>query len=175
MGEKGKVLPTPFSPKWGEPHASEEQVLILFMDLCVKTLVGLGRNYRWQRPERCPRCAGVRVWGHGFVVAYFDTAGAQCVFLKRYRCPECRVVIRVRPLGYWKRIQASVEAVRQCVIERIGTGRWPPGSNPARQRHWLRALKRQVVAHLGMSFAQRLEEGFEELLRRGICAVSRSV
>jgi hypothetical protein len=97
------------------------------------------------------------------------------VFLKRYRCPECRVVIRVRPLGYWKRIQASVEAVRQCVIDRIGTGRWPPGSNPARQRHWLRALKRQVVAHLGMSFAQRLEECFEELLRRGICAVSRSV
>jgi hypothetical protein len=175
MGEKGKVLPTPFSPKWGEPHASEEQVLILFMDLCVKTLAGLGRNYRWQRPECCPRCAGVRVWGHGFVVAYFDVAGAQCVFLKRYRCPECRVVIRVRPLGYWKRIQASVEAVRQCVIDRIGTGRWPPGSNPARQRHWLRALKRQVVAQLGMSFAQRLEEGLEELLRRGICAVSRSV
>ena len=58
MGEKGKVLLSPFSPKWGEPHASEEQVLILFMDLCVKTLAGLGRNYRWQRPERCPRCAG---------------------------------------------------------------------------------------------------------------------
>lgn len=175
MGEKGKVLPTPFSPKWGEPHASEEQVLILFMDLCVKTLAGLGRNYRWQRPECCPRCAGVRVWGHGFVVAYFDQAGAQCVFLKRYRCPECRVVIRVRPWGYWKRIQASVEAVRQSVRHRLGTGRWPPGSNPARQRHWLRALKRKVRAHLGMSYAERVAEGFEELLRRGICAVSRSV
>lgn len=158
-----------------KPHASEAQLLILFMDLCVKTLAALGRNYRWQRLERCPRCSGVRVWGHGFVVAYFDQAGAQGVFLRRYRCPECRVVIRVRPWGYWKRIQASVEAVRQSVRHRIGTGRWPPGSNPARQRHWLRALRRQVVAHVGMSWVERLEEGFEELLRRGICAVSRSV
>lgn len=66
-------------------------------------------------------------------------------------------------------------AVRQCVMDRLAMGRWPPGSNPARQRHWLRALKRQVLAHLGMSYEERLAAGFEELLRRGICAVSRSV
>jgi hypothetical protein len=36
-------------------------------------------------------------------------------------------------------------------------------------------LRRQVVAHVGMSWVERLEEGFEELLRRGICAASRSV
>lgn len=157
------------------PAHPTNKVLILFMDLCVKTLAALGRNYPWQRPERCPRCSGVRVWGHGFVPAYFDQAGNQCVFLKRYRCPECRVVIRVRPWGYWKRIQASVEAVRQCVMERLATGRWPPSSKPARQRHWLKALRRQVRAHLGMSYDERLAQGYEELLRRGICAVSRSV
>ena len=175
MGEKGRFWRPPSLRSGAKLHASGEQVLILFMDLCVKTLVGLGRNYRWQRPERCPRCSGARVWGHGFVSAYSDPAGAQCVFLKRYRCPECRVVIRVRPSGYWKRIQASVTAVQQCVMHRIGTGRWPPGSNPPRQRHWLRALKRQVRAHLGMSYEERLAEGYEELLRRGISAVSRSV
>jgi hypothetical protein len=65
--------------------------------------------------------------------------------------------------------------IRRCLWQRITKGRWPPKSNPARQRHWLRALRRQVLAHLGMSWAQRLEEGFEELLRRGVCAVSRSV
>ncbi|MGH7929033.1 MAG: hypothetical protein ACREQV_14690, partial [Candidatus Binatia bacterium] len=81
----------------------------------------------------------------------------------------------VRPSGYWKRIQASMAAVRQCVGHRIRTGRWPPGSNPARQRHWLKALRRQVLAHLGMSYEQRLAEGYEELLRRGICAIRRSV
>ena len=107
--------------------------------------------------------------------AYFDEAGSQSVYLKRYRCPQCRVVIRMRPSGYWKRIQATVVAVRQCVLDRIEKGRWPPGSNPARQRHWLRALNRQVRTHLGMSYAERIGEGFTELLRRGVCAVSRAV
>jgi hypothetical protein len=157
------------------PAHPTNKVLILFLDLCVKTLGALGRDYPWQRPERCPRCGGVRLWGHGFVTAYFDEAGSPCVYLKRYRCPECRVVIRVRPLGYWKRIQASMAAVRQCIMHRLATGRWQPQSNPARQRHWLRALKRKVRGHLGMSWAERWEEGFEEFLRRGICAVSRSV
>ena len=104
MGEKGKVWTTPFSPGRGyAPRASEAQVLILFVDLCVKRLVELGRKYQWQRPERCPKCQGVRVWGHGYVTAYFDEAGSQGVFLKRYRCGECRVVIRLRPSGYWRR------------------------------------------------------------------------
>ena len=97
------------------------------------------------------------------------------VVLKRYRCPECRVVIRLRPKGYFRRIQASVAVVRACVVHRLEKGRWPPGSKPERQRHWLRGLRGQVLAHLGMGYGERLAEGFEELVRRGICAVSRSV
>ena len=73
----------------------------------------------------------MRVWGHGYVEAYFDEAGSQSVYLKRYRCPECRVVMRLRPSGYWKRIQAAVATVRQCLMDRLEKGRWPPGSNPA--------------------------------------------
>ena len=107
--------------------------------------------------------------------AYFDEAGAGMVLLKRYRCPECRVVIRLRPTGYFRRIQASIAAVRVCLQHRISTGRWPPGSNRARQRHWLRGLRFQVLAHLGMSYGERLAAGFEEVLGRGLCAVSRSV
>jgi hypothetical protein len=145
------------------------------MDLCVKRLVELGCQYPWQRPERCPKCQGVRVWGHGYVTAYFDEAGSQGVFLKRYRCGECRVVIRLRPSGYWRRIQAAVAAVHQCVLHRLEKGRWPPGCNAARGRHWLRALKRQVRTRLGMSYAERIAEGFSELVRRGVCAVSRAV
>jgi len=103
----------------------------------------------------------VRVWGHGFVEAYFDEAGETGVFLKRYRCPQCRLVIRLRPRGYFRRIQATVAAVRACVVHRLGTGRWPPGSKPARQRHWLRGLRRQVLAHLGMDYTERLMAGFD--------------
>jgi hypothetical protein len=158
-----------------KPRPSDKQVLILFVEVCVKRLVELGRQYRWERPERCPKCQGVRVWGHGYVEAYFDEAGSQSVFLKRYRCPECGVVIRLRPVGYWRRIQATIARVGRCVVDRLEKGRWPPGSNSARGRQWLRGLKRQVRTHLGMSYAERIAEGFLELVRRGVCAVSRAV
>lgn len=143
--------------------------------MCVKRLAELGRQYRWDRPAQCPKCQSVRLWGHGYVEAYFDEAGSRCVLLKRYRCPECRVVIRLRPVGYWKRIQAAVTTVGQQVLARLEKGRWPPGSNSARGRHWLRGLKRQVRTRLGMSYAERLAEGFSELSRLGVCAVSRAV
>jgi hypothetical protein len=135
----------------------------------------LGRQYPWERPEQCPKCKGVGVWGHGYVGAYFDEAGSGCVLLKRYRCPQCGVVIRLRPAGHWRRIQASIAVVRQCVVDRLEKGRWPPRCNCARGRHWLRALKRQVRTHLGMSYAERIAEGFSELVSRGVCAVSRAV
>ena len=157
------------------PTHPRNKVLILFVEVCVKRLVELGRQYRWQRPERCPKCQGNRVWGHGYVEAYFDEAGSACVLLKRYRCPQCRVVIRLRPVGYWRRIQATVAQVRQCVMDRLEKGRWPPGCNSARGRHWLRGLRRQVRTHLGMSYAERIAEGFFELVRLGVCAVSRAV
>lgn len=135
----------------------------------------MGRNYSWKKPGTCPKCNGIRLWGHGYVEAYFDEAGSQSVLLKRYRCPQCRVVIRLRPVGYWKRIQAAVTTVGQQVLGRLEKGRWPPGSNPARGRHWLRGLRRQVRTKLGMSYAERLGEGFSELLRLGVCAVSRAI
>lgn len=176
MGEKGKVWKTPFSPGRGKaPRIRRTRFLILFVEVRVKMLVELGRKYPWQRPKQCPKCGGVRVWGHGYVEAYFDEAGSQGVYLKRYRCPECRAVIRLRPVGYWTRIQATVATVRQCVVDRLEKGRWPPGCNSARGRHWLRALRRQVRTHLGMSYADKLVQGFSELLSHGVCAVSRVV
>ena len=101
-------MPTAFSPPVGARLPSNEQFFDTLYGSVRQDLVELGRQYSWQRPLRCPRCAGVRVSGHGSVTAYFDEAGSQGVYLKRYRCRECRVVIRLRPSGYWKRIQASV-------------------------------------------------------------------
>ncbi len=109
------------------------------------------------------------------MAAYFEEAGSRGVLLRRYRCPQCGVVMRLRPVGYWKRIQATIATVRQCVIDRLEKGRWPPGSNSARGRHWLRGLRRQVRTKLGMGYAERMAEGFSELLRLGVCAVSRAV
>jgi hypothetical protein len=43
-----------------------------------------------------------------------------------------------------------------------------------RQRHWIRALMRQVMAHLGLGWRKRLLEGFDDLVAKGIIPVSRS-
>jgi hypothetical protein len=44
-----------------------------------------------------------------------------------------------------------------------------------RGRHWLRALKRQVLAHLGLLWQSRLIEAFDRLCRFGIVPVSRTL
>jgi hypothetical protein len=173
MGEKGKVLASlPSLHGRARPGPSDKQSSDTLCRSVRQDAVGVGAA---ERPERCPKCQGNRVWGHGYVEAYFDEAGSPCVLLKRYRCPQCGVVIRLRPSGYWKRIQATVASVRQCLVERLEKGRWPPGCNSARARHWLCGLRRQVRTHLGMSYAERLAEGFAELLRRGLGAVGRAV
>jgi hypothetical protein len=174
-GREGQGWVDPLLSLAGKAAHPRNKVLILFVEVCVKRLVELERQYPWEKPKQCPKCQGVRVWGHGYVEAYLDEAGSACVLLKRYRCPQCGVVIRLRPMGYWRRIQATIAVVRQSVMDRLEKGRWPPGCNSARGRHWLRALKRQVRTRLGMSYAERITEGFQELLRRGVCAVSRAV
>jgi hypothetical protein len=121
----------------------------------------------------CPRCGSVRLWGHGFVAAYFDDV-PEAVLLKRYRCPACRAVIRLRPQGYWSRFQASVAAIRQSLSLKFGRGRWDPGLPRSRQRHWLKGLLRQVGLHLGSSWSGDLLWAFDWLSGRGLAAASRS-
>ncbi|CAO0822078.1 hypothetical protein DFAR_2800039 [Desulfarculales bacterium] len=86
--------------------------IVLFVATCVKKIMELERRFPWPRPERCPRCGSVRLWGHGFVPAYFDEAPT-AIWLRRFRCPDCRAVIRLRPRGYWSRLPAPVETIRQ--------------------------------------------------------------
>ena len=75
--------------------------LVIFVTLAVKHLFKVGRGFLWPRPERCPRCDG-RIWGHGFVSGYFDGYD-QPLWLKRYQCPDCGCVIRMRPRDYFQR------------------------------------------------------------------------
>lgn len=171
MGEGRWRAPSPEA--WGLlPPPSV--FLILFIPICVKTLAVEGKGFAWPGLEECPQCGGYRPWGHGYVPAYFDGFSGP-LYLKRYRCPDCRLVVRMRPKGYWRRFLASIATIRQSLFDRLRTGRWPPGGNPGRGRHWLLGLRRQVEAHLGREWMSRLPEGFDELHRRGLCAVSRSI
>jgi len=152
---------------------SQCALLILQVAVCVKMIFEMGREFPWPRPSRCPRCKG-RVWGHGFVPACFD-GFMEPLWLRRYRCPDCGVVMRMRPEGYFSRFQTSVAVIRDRLSHRVRTGRWPPGLSHRRQGHWMRALKRRVLAYLGETWMDRLMEGFELFLARSQIPVSRSI
>lgn len=140
--------------------------MVLFVAVKLKQIFYKQRGYPWPRPEPCPRCQEPRVWGHGFVAAYFDEY-PRALFLRRYRCPVCGCVIRLRPKGYFERFQASIQRIYGSLRQRIVSGRYDLGLSRSRQRHWMCALRRQVAAALGEGFRFRLLEGFCALVKAG--------
>jgi hypothetical protein len=148
--------------------------MILAVNVSINELLEKGRDFPWPRPRLCGRCGGVRLWGHGFVSAYFNGA-AVLVWLRRYRCPDCRCMHRMRPCGYFKRFQAAVHTMALCLAYRLQTGRWAPGSSRSRQGHWLRSLKKKAVAYLGLEgLAVQLLQAFDQIMEKGSIPVSRS-
>jgi hypothetical protein len=148
--------------------------MIVFVCVRLKEIFDKQRQYAWPRPTLCPRCGQSRLWGHGFVPAYFDGFAGQ-IYLRRYRCPLCRCVIRLRPRGYFKRIQASICTIRSSLWQRIVKGRYLSEMSRSRQRHWLNGLVRNTTAHLGNTWTNRLMEAFDRLLDMGKVPVSSSV
>ena len=139
----------------------------------VKEVQESGKSYGWPRPDRCPRCKGGRIWGHGFVWAFFESL-LEGLFLRRYRCPCCGCIMRMKPAGYFQGFSVMSEKIRSSLASRLACGSWLMGMGSSRQRHWFLALMRQVTAHLDVSWLDRLLEGVDYLLDRGIVPVSRS-
>ena len=94
------------------------------------------------------------------MAAFFDGFSCQ-VFLRRYRCPDCHSVIRLRPSGYLKRFQASVSAIRSSIVFRLENSRWPPVCFRTRQGYWLRSLYKKNLACFGLIAKDRLLDGFD--------------
>jgi hypothetical protein len=149
-------------------------LMVISVDVSIKEIVLKGRDFPWLRPAVCPRCDGNRVWGHGFVAALFDGFDDE-VLLRRYRCPDCHCVLRLRPSGYFKRFQASIDAIRSSIAFRLEKGRWPPGSSRTRQSHWLRSLYRKTFAYCGQAAMGRLLQRFDFLVWKDEIPVSRRI
>ncbi|CAO0821454.1 hypothetical protein DFAR_2350005 [Desulfarculales bacterium] len=133
----------------------------------------LGQRFPWPRLDRCPRCWSARLLGHSFVPAYFDET-PKTIWLRRFRYPGCRAMIRLRPRGYWSRFQASVETIRQSLSNKLAQGKWDPVLPRFRQRHWLKGLLRQVSLYLGSSWSGDLLKAFDWHSGRGLAEASRS-
>ena len=148
--------------------------MILPVVVVLKDIYEKGRDYLWPRPEVCPMCKVRRPWGHGFVLAFFDgfTAG---LLLRRYRCPQCGCVIRLKPQGYFDRFQSSIETIRSIIRDLVEKKLHFSGVSRTRKDHWLNALKRKARAYLGDPFQYRLLSAFDRLSEMGKIPVSRSI
>ena len=100
-------------------------------------LISRGKLYPWPRPCRCPRCDGGRLWSHGYVRRYFDGV-AEAVWVKRWRCPDCRAVHTCRPASYWRRFLAPSVVILASLSARLTGLRWPRSESRQRQQYWYR-------------------------------------
>jgi len=148
--------------------------MIIFFSVKLKELFKKERNYPWQKPENCPCCCSNRLWGHGFAEAIFDGYDRP-LLLKLYRCPDCGCVIRLRPKGYFKRFQASIETIRSSITLKSTRNRWLSGIERTRQGHWFLALKKRIKACLTDTWVEGVVAGFDYLLQSGQIPVSRSI
>lgn len=147
--------------------------MLLYVYLDLKKIAKLGRNYLWPRPSSC-QCGSPTVWGHGFVQAYFS-GFTHPLEMRRYRCPLCGCVIRLRPKGYFPRIQTDQVGIRKVIAFRLRRGLWPTGSRTNRYRHWLSALKRNAVVLLGIAWGNQLLAAFDQLMEMGCVPVQRTI
>ena len=147
------------------------EVMIIWVSVDFKGLMAAGKKYSWKRPRSCPGCGGA-VWGHGYVWRYFAEAMAGCR-IKRYRCPNCKKVITMRPLGYWPRYCHRRETIYASLEGRLKSKRWPKELKRQVCGHWLRCLKRQVKKMFGLVM-KIIPEGFEALVEAWKVPVSRS-
>lgn len=146
--------------------------MIICIPLDFNLLLALTKDFTWPRPSHCPRCRNPKLWGHGFVDACFDGIDA-VVPLKRYRCCNCRCIIKLRPEGYFKRFQAPIETIRTSIDSMVTAGKILQNISRQRQRHWLVALKKKAAAVYGLG--ADLKTAFEELITMGLIPVSRAI
>lgn len=111
--------------------------MVLFCDISIVDLQLQGKDYVWLRPC-CPRCKS-KIWGHGFVRRFFNGI-KDALFIKRWRCPTCFLVLTSRPKNYWRRYQESIENIFNCLKYRASNLTWPPWCSRQRGGHWMNKL-----------------------------------
>lgn len=145
--------------------------MIMSVSVDINLLLKLLRKFPWPRPECCSECNNPKLWGHGFVDSLFDFS-KKPIPVKRYICPNCGCVIKLRPEGYFKQFQASIDTIRSSLDSILSTDKAIKDITRQRRRHWFVALKRKAAAAFGLN--ADLKQAFEKLIADGIIPVSRA-
>ena len=148
--------------------------MILKIKADIKQIFKLGKKFKWQKPVKCSQCNEATLWGHGFVLSFFD-GFSQGLYLKRYRCPYCHTVFKLKPQGYFNKFQADKKLIFLSIVNRVYKNRYLPGLSWSRQHFWFTALKRNINAYLSNSWNKGFAAGFRELIQRGKIPVTSSI
>ncbi len=108
------------------------------------------KNYVWRKPRRCPSCQSFRIWGHGYVLRYFDEF-PEGLYLKRFRCPECGAVHTARPVAYFPRFQSTATEIYRSLSHKLESHTWFTSFSRQRQQYWYRGLMKQAAIQ-GLNF-----------------------
>jgi hypothetical protein len=124
----------------GDP-LSTSPFLVLHFPVDVKQLSEAGKAYDWPRPLRCPGCGSSRLWGHGYAGRYFE-GFCLPLWVKRYRCPECRAVHTLRPDAFLRALRYPAELIVSALRGKIAGRGWLRSLSRQAQQSWLRILRR---------------------------------
>lgn len=118
--------------------------MVLHVAVDVQRLAELGKRYPWPRPKRCISCKSSRVWGHGYVLRYFE-GFTHPLWIRRLRCPDCGTVYTLRPDLFYQRFRYSLAVVLASLMAKITDGFWLPSLPRQNQQYWYRGLRLQAV------------------------------
>jgi len=119
----------------------ESCILLLHFTVDVKVLCDRGKEFPWLKPSRCPRCGGIRLWGHGFAPRYFE-GFSEFLWIKRFRCPDCFAVHTCRPLGFLRGFRYSAGVIRSSLLNKVTESGWVRGVVRQNQQYWYHCLRK---------------------------------
>lgn len=102
------------------------------------------KKYRWFAPARCPSCKEHIVWGHGYVLRYFQ-GFVKGLWMKRWRCPACYSVHTARPLEYPPGFQYREETIYKSIFRKLDNRTYIPDIPYQTQQYWLKAITFQSL------------------------------
>ncbi|MBF0556536.1 MAG: hypothetical protein HQK96_18610 [Nitrospirae bacterium] len=91
---------------------------------------------------------------------YFDDYKCP-LWLKRYRCADCKSVHTVRPRQYYRRFQIERIVIIWSLLERIVSGKWLRCLVRQRQQYWWKGFVKQACRE-----ASAQESSYLDILKR---------
>lgn len=116
--------------------------MIVFFAKTVFEISKFETTFKW--PDcNCEKCSR-KMWGHGFVVRYFESINSS-VRIKRLRCPECGMVITFRPSEYYRKFRSEITNIFDTLTSRLSSGFWPEGFPRQRGWYWLMLFNKSLL------------------------------